>query len=131
MKATWLMLSILTAGVLVPVTVRAQSEEWAMKMDDAQEAKDDLLDAVGAKSGPKAAEATAKISKLLAETRAFWEQKKMADVVKTADDAIAAANEMAAVAKSGKMDTAKAAYDKLNAACNKCHDLHAEERVRK
>ncbi|MEQ1947965.1 MAG: cytochrome c [Bryobacteraceae bacterium] len=131
MKATWLMLSILTAGVLVPVTMRAQSEEWAMKMDDAQEAKDDLLDAVGTKSGPKAAEATEKILKLLAETKAFWEQQKMPDVVKTADGAIAAANEMAAVAKSGKMDNAKAAYDKLNAACNVCHDLHAEERVKK
>ena len=131
MKATWLMLAILGAGALVPVTVRAQSEEWAMKMDDAQEAKDDLLEAVGAKTAPKAAEATAKIQKILQETKAFWEQQKMADVVKTADDALGAANEMAAVAKSGKMDTAKAAYDKLNAACNKCHDLHAEERVKK
>jgi ElaB/YqjD/DUF883 family membrane-anchored ribosome-binding protein len=131
MKVTWLILSMIAAGSLAPVAMKAQSEEWAMKMDDAQEAKDDLLDAVGAKSGPKAAEATGKILKILQETKAFWEQQKMADVVKTADDTIAAANEMAAVAKSGKMDDAKVAYDKLNAACNKCHDLHAEERVKK
>jgi hypothetical protein len=131
MKITWVLLVALSLGILVPVTVLAQSEEWAMKMDDAQEAKDDLLDAVGAKSGPKAAEATAKITKFLQETKAFWAAQKMADVVKTADDAIAAANEMSKVAVSGKMDSAKAAYDNLNAACNKCHDLHPENRIKK
>jgi cytochrome c556 len=131
MKLTWPLLAIISIGTAIPTAVIAQSPEWAMKMDGAQEAKDDLMDAVDAKSGPKAAEATSKIAKILQETKTFWAAQNMADVVKTADDAIAAANEMSKVAASGKMDNAKAAYEKLNTSCSLCHDLHAESRLKK
>jgi cytochrome c556 len=68
---------------------------------------------------------------IMTETKTFWAEKKMDDIVKLADGSLSALNEMAALAKSGKMDNAKAAFDKINASCSACHDLHPENRVKK
>ena len=122
---------LIGAALAIPTVIYAQNDEWRQKMEDAQEAKDDLMGAVKDKSGPKAAEATAKISKILQESKAFWAEQKMDDIVKTADDSIAAANDMTRIAASGKMDTAKAAFDKINVSCSACHDLHPEDRLTK
>jgi hypothetical protein len=124
-------MALIGAGLAIPTAVIAQNDEWKQKMDDAQDAKDDLMDAVDAKSGPKAVEATAKMMKTLLETKQFWTEQKMADIVKLADDNIAAANEMTKIASSGQMDTAKAAFNKLGAACSACHDIHPENRLKK
>lgn len=130
MKRIALLLTIMGLGLAVPAAMRAQSAQWTQKMDDAQDAKDDLMDAVAAKSGPKAAAAMVKITAIMKESRAFWVEQKMPDVVKVADDALTAAA-MDKLAKSGRMDTAKAAFDKLNAACSTCHDMHPENRLKK
>ena len=119
------------AGLAIPAAVIAQNDDWKQKMEDAQEAKDDLMDAVAAKSGPKAIEATSKMTRILTETRQFWAEQKMADVVKLADDNIAALNEMAKIAASGSMDQGKAAFAKINSACSACHDVHPENRLTK
>jgi Cytochrome C' len=126
-----LVTSLIGAGLAIPTVIYAQNDEWRQKMDDAQDAKDELMEAVKDKSGPKAAEETAKITKLLQETKAFWAEQKMADIVKLADDNIAASNDMAKIAASGKMDTAKTAFDKINTTCSACHDIHPENRLKK
>ena len=126
-----LVTSLIGASLALPTVVFAQNDEYRQKMEDAQEAKDDLMDAVKDKSGPKAAAAAAKIAKILQEAKAFWAARKMADIMKLADDDIAAANDMANIAASGKMDTAKAAFDKINVACSACHDIHPENRLKK
>jgi hypothetical protein len=131
MKRNALLMTIMSLGLAVPASVTAQSPEWTQKMDDCQDAKDDLQDAVGAKSGPKAAAAMTKITAILKETREFWAKQNMPDTVKLADNALAAAADMDKIAKSGKMDTAKAAFDKLNTACSSCHDTHPENKLKK
>ena len=118
-------------GLLIPAAAPAQNDEWKQKMEDAQEAKDDLLDAVNAKSGPKAVGATAKISKILLETKQFWADKKMPDIVKLADANLVATDALSKLAASGNMDQSKAAYDKLNSSCSACHDVHPENRLGK
>ena len=54
----------------------AQNEQWTMKMDDAQDAKDTLQDAVGMKNAKDAGEATAKMIAILTETKTFWAGQK-------------------------------------------------------
>jgi soluble cytochrome b562 len=124
---------VLASGLAlaVPTLIIAQSEQWAMKMDDAQDAKDTLQDAVSAKNAKDAGEQTAKMIAILTETKKFWADQKMPDIVKIADDNLAALNEMAAMAKSGKMDGAQAGFDKINTTCSACHDIHPENRLKK
>ena len=131
MNRKWIAIAGIGAGLAIPATVIAQNDDWKQKMEDAQEAKDDLMDAVAAKSGPKAIEATSKMTRILTETRQFWAEQKMADVVKLADDNIAALNEMAKIAESGNMDQGKAVFAKINSACSACHDIHPENRLTK
>jgi soluble cytochrome b562 len=131
MKHKLIAVSMIGAGLAIPTAVVAQNDDWKQKMEDAQEAKDDLMDSVDAKSAPKAAEATAKMLKILLETKQFWAGQKMADVVKLADDNIAALNEMAKLAGSGNMEQGKAAFTKVNSTCSACHDTHPENRLKK
>ena len=123
--------SLIGAGLVIPITVVAQNDEWKQKMEDAQEAKDDLMDAIGAKSGVKATQATTKLTRILQETREYWMGVKMPDVVKLADANLAAIDAMSKLAGSGKMDQAKAAFDKIGETCSSCHDLHPEKRLAK
>ena len=109
--------SIIGAGLLIPAASVAQNDEWKQKMEDAQEAKDDLMDAIGAKSGVKATQATTKLTRILQETREYWTGVKMPDVVKLADANLAAIDAMSKLAGSGKMDQAKAAFDKIGETC--------------
>jgi soluble cytochrome b562 len=123
--------SLIGASLVIPTLAVAQNDEWKQKMEDAQEAKDDLMDAVGAKSGPKAVEATAKMAKILQEAKEYWAGLKMADVVKLADANLAALDAMSKLAGSGKMDQSKAAFDKIGDSCSVCHDVQPEMRLTK
>jgi hypothetical protein len=131
MNRKFIVMSLIGAGLAIPTAVVAQNDDWKQKMEDAQEAKDDLMDAVGAKSGPKAVEATAKLMKILLESKEFWAGQKLADVVKLVDDNIAALNEMAKIAGSGNMDQGKVVFAKVNNTCSACHDTHPENRLKK
>jgi len=131
MKRKLILLPLAGMALAAPVQICAQNEHLVMSMDDAQEAKDDLLDAVNAAQGPKAAEAVRKITKIILEIKMFWEEQKQADVVKLADDTLAAAAEMDKVARSGNMANAKAVYAKLDMSCQQCHNVHPENRIKK
>ena len=123
--------SLIGAGLVIPTMAVAQNDEWKQKMEDAQEAKDELMDAVAAKSGSKAAAAATKLTGILQETREYWTGVKMPDVVKLADANLAALGAMSKLAGSGKMDQAKAAFDKIGDSCSVCHDIHPENRLAK
>lgn len=124
-----LVASFLGAVLTIPATVVAQDAAYRQKMDDAQDAKDDLMDAIDHKSGPKAAEATAKITKIVQEAKQFWAAKKMADIVKLADASLAALGEMNKLASAGKMDQSQAVFQKVSDTCSACHDAHPEKRL--
>lgn len=121
--------SLLGIILIIPAAVVAQDDAYRQKMDDAQDAKDDLMDAIDHKSGPKAVEATAKMTKIVLEAKQFWAAKNMADIVKLADASLAALDEMNKLAASGKIDQSKAAFQKIGDTCSACHDAHPEKRV--
>jgi hypothetical protein len=127
----FILFSALGASLTIPAYIFAQNDQQQMMMDDAQEAKDDLMDAVEAKQAAKAEEAAGKITKLLSEARKFWVDQKQADVVKMFDETLAIAAEMSNIARSGDMANAKATFDKLNTSCSNCHDTHPENRLKK
>jgi hypothetical protein len=97
-------------------------------MDDAADAQEDLRDAIHAKKGADAARAAVKIEDLMAKTETYWAGKHASDIVKIAQGSRALATEVAADARTGKWAQADAAFGKMNARCNACHDLHPEKR---
>lgn len=123
---------VLAAGLAfaLPVAVYGQNDAWKQKMEDAQSAQDDLTDAIQAKSGPKALAAAAKMTAILKETKQFWAGRKMADVVRLADENLAALGEMTKMAGSGKMEKAQAAAELISTTCSACHNIHPEGRMK-
>ena len=127
MKLTRLMLLFfIGVGLITPIS--AQNAQLRMSMDEAQDARDDLEDALNAKDPAKTGQALDKLTKVILEAKTFWAGQKQADIVKLADNALAASSEI------GKMAAAKGdpkpAFKKLELACQQCHDLHPENRLK-
>jgi len=97
-------------------------------MDQAQEWKDDLKDALDAKAGTKAIELAAKLAKAGAREAAYWKSAKQYDILKLATDNREAARRIAQSIRDGKFDQALRAYGRLELTCRACHDLHPEKR---
>src|SRR3954468_12615524 len=97
-------------------------------MNDASDQQDELREALAAKSAPTAATAAKKIATLMGHTESYWDRKKATAIVLLARQARSLATETAAAATRGRFAEAKAAFDKMNATCNACHDQHPEKR---
>ena len=97
-------------------------------MDDAADAQDDLGEALLEKEAQAASEAALKIEGLMAKTESYWAAKRAADIVKLAQTSRALSKQIAAAADANRIVLAQGAFEKLNAACNACHDLHPEKR---
>lgn len=100
--------------------------EW---MDSAQEVKDDLKDALDAKSAAKAVEWAVKLRELGRQEEAYWKKAGQQDAVSLAKRNLAASRLIASAAKAGRFDQALQAYGDLEASCRACHDLHPEKRL--
>jgi hypothetical protein len=72
-------------------------------MDGAQDLKDDLNDALDAKSRAKAAEPVAKLVQFGEQEAEYWREAKFDDIVKLAQENLAAAREVAAPPKTGTL----------------------------
>ena len=122
----------LTAGPALarnpPSQKAPTADEHKTWMDDAGDAQEDLREALRAKEGAVAAAAAVKIESLMAKTEAYWAGKRASDIVKLAQQSRALATQLSAAAKAAKLDQADAAFTKMNANCNACHDLHPEKR---
>jgi hypothetical protein len=103
----------------------AKHKEW---MDQAQELKDRLKDALDSKTWQKAAQCAGELAKTGAREEAYWKRAKQADAVNLAKENLDASKQISAAAKSGYVDLALQAYSKLEAICRACHDLHPEKR---
>jgi cytochrome c556 len=103
----------------------ARHKEW---MDSAQDAKDDLKDALDAKLAPKVVEDAAKLAGLGKQEEAYWKKARQAEAIALAQKNRAAAQKIGVAAKAGHFDQALQAYGDLEATCRACHDLHPEKR---
>ncbi len=131
MKQTLRLFVIVMACLSGPAYLFAQNDALRESMDNTQDAKGDLMEAVDAQQGQKITAAADTIVKLLEENRKFWADKKMPDVLEMFDDTIGQAKAMSAMGKSGKLDGAKEAFAKLSTSCSRCHDAHPEEKLPK
>lgn len=98
------------------------------RMDAAQELKDDLKEALDAKSAEKAAGPAGKLVEFAQQEEAYWKKTNFEDVLKLARENLAAAQEIRDRVGKGQPDAAGKAYDKLETSCHACHDLHPEKR---
>jgi hypothetical protein len=118
----------LTPSSALAVGQSATAEAHRAWMDDAAELQDDLRDAILAKDSTKAVEAAEKIGQLMQKTETYWSGKNARDAVKLAQDARATSKETSVASRERKFAEAQQAFDRMNAMCNACHDLHPEKR---
>jgi hypothetical protein len=104
----------------------ARHKEW---MDQAQDLKEDLRDALNAKSREKASEPAAKLVQIGEQEETYWKKAELDDIVKLAQQKLAAAREVAAAAKNGSFDEALLAFGRLETTSRTCHDAHPEKRL--
>lgn len=97
-------------------------------MNDASDAEEDFRFAVTDKDAKAAATSLTKIEELMQKTEAYWTVKKANDGVTLTKDTRALASQAAAAAAKGSFGDASAAFDKMTAKCNACHELHLEKR---
>lgn len=98
-------------------------------MNDASDAQEDFRFGVEDKDAKAAAEAVAKIEALMQKTEAYWAAKKAGDAVALAKTSRTEAAQAAAAARGNDLAVAAAAFARMSAACNTCHELHLEKRI--
>ena len=120
----------LLVALLALAAVYAAGDASSRKqaMDQAQEWKDDLKDALDAREGPKAAVLARKLATAGAQETAYWKRAGQEDARKLAADNLEASRQVVRAAKAGQFDQANQAYGRLEATCRACHDLHPEKR---
>jgi hypothetical protein len=123
-----LMLALLMVAAHAIGQSTATADTHKAWMNDAADAQEDFRASIAGGDAKAAAAALAKIESLMAKTEAYWAAKKMNDGVKLTRAVRAHASAGAAAAKIGKLPDATGAFDKMNAACNACHELHLEKR---
>ena len=104
----------------------ARHKEW---MDTAQDTKDELKDALDAKSRENSVKPAEKLVQLGEQEEAYWTKAKIEDAVKLAQRNLSASRTIAAAAKEEKFDQAIQAFADLESTCRACHDLHPEKRL--
>jgi len=123
----WEVKTFLLLALLMQAAVWTADEHKAA-MNDASDLQEDVRDAMGAQSGEKVTAAAVKLEGLMGRTGDYWAAKKQADIVKLAQATRALAAQLAADGKAGHLDQAAQTFQKMNASCNACHDLHPEKR---
>jgi cytochrome c556 len=104
----------------------ARHKEW---MDRAQDLKEEVRDALEAKAPAQAAPAARKLASIGRQELRFWANADIADAHQLAQRNLDAAREIEAGAKAGDLGRTRAAFDRLDATCKACHDLHPEKRL--
>jgi hypothetical protein len=122
---------LLLLPLVVAVQVAAQgpsADEHKAWMNDASDAEEDFRFAVTDKDAKAGAAALTKIDELMQKTEAYWTAKKANDGVALTKETRALASQAAGAAAKGSFADAGAAFDKMTAKCNACHELHLEKR---
>jgi cytochrome c556 len=96
-------------------------------MDAAQDLKDEIQDGFDGKSPSKVAEAAAKLTPLCEREEQLWTKAKVAEAIRLATENLQASKELEAAARTGNLDSSAKAFERLNASCRACHDLHLEK----
>jgi hypothetical protein len=119
---------MLSAVTTLPAQNVSDVETHKGWMNDASDAQEDFRAALVDKDAKAAADAMTKTEQLMAQTEAYWFERKMQDGVRLAQAARTLAASAAASARAGNLSEASETFGKMNATCNSCHELHLEKR---
>jgi hypothetical protein len=103
--------------------------EHRRRMVDAGGLEADLKAALDAAALPKAAGAGEKLSRVLGREIRYWEKAGLPDALGLARRNIASASAVAASARAGRLEAARADFAEMQTTCVACHELHPENRV--
>ena len=98
-------------------------------MDDAQDKKDDVREALAAKDAKKLVVAAVDMEKLTEREAQFWARTKIAQAKEIASRNRDEAKEMLAAARAREFSPAGDAFARLEKTCSSCHDLHFEKQM--
>ena len=98
-------------------------------MDDAQDKKDDVREALAGKDAKKLVAAAMDIDKLTEQESQFWARTKIVRAKEIATKNRGEAKEMLQLARAGKFTEAGDAFARLEKTCSSCHDLHFEKQL--
>ena len=126
MTITTLIVAALTLSLASQFT-QAELDAHKAWMDDAQDKKDDVREALAAKDANKLTAAAIEIEKLTDQEQKFWARTDILKAKELAATNRAEAKEMLQAARSAKFDAAGATFARLEKTCSSCHDLHFEK----
>ncbi len=115
--------AILFAATFSPAELDAH-RKW---MDDAQERKDDLREALVAKDAAKLQEAAIAIEALTAREQEFWARTTLKLAQEFAVKNRGEARELIRAAQAGRFEEAAKILGSLDKTCSACHDQHFEK----
>jgi len=96
-------------------------------MDDAQDKKEDLREALAAKDARKLLAAAQATDALTAKELAFWARTEIKQAQELAAKNREESRELVRAATASRLDSAGAAFASLERTCSSCHDLHFEK----
>jgi hypothetical protein len=126
MKTRFFIAFVLSLSLAISAESVAQHKK---RMDAAQELKDDLRDAIDAKSQAKALGIVQKLVKSGEAEQQYWKNAKIDAALALADQNLSASRQIAAAVKAGDYERANGAFSDLEKACRSCHDLHPEKKI--
>ncbi len=113
---------LLAAGFTV-----AELDAHRKWMDDAQDKKDDVREAIDGRDTAKLKEAAKAIELLTIQEQNFWATTAIKQAKEIAETNVGEARDLLRAANTGRFDDARKAFAKLEATCSACHNLHFEK----
>ncbi len=120
-------LALPAAHGATPGPSAAETAQHKVRMDDSQDLKEDLRDAIDKDDSKAAIEASTKLVAIAREEEGYWAKTKLETAMGLAHDAVAAADRMLKASQQPRSSEARQAFSALEANCRACHDLHPEK----
>lgn len=115
------------SALLLAAFSSADLEAHRKWMDDAQDRKDDVREALAAKDSVKLRAGATTLEALTARESAFWARSSLQQAKDLATKNHAEAQDLLRAARNSRFEDAEKALAQLEKTCSACHDLHFEK----
>jgi len=122
---------LLLACTLTAGAVTKEVEAYQARMDQAQDLKDTIHDAIDAKDSKEVARLSHELTILLQQDEQYWEKQQISDALALSKTSVQLSKTIEAAAREGDIPQSIDAYQKLQITCRSCHDAHPEKWVTK
>ncbi len=107
----------------------AELEAHRNWMDDAQERREEVREALPSKDQKKLLEGAKALEQLTVREEAFWARTNLKEARQIASLNRSQAKELLQSAQAGRFEVAQRVLTKLERTCASCHDLHFEKEL--